>query len=213
VGITVSYLAPAAAGATFAYSVERQADGKFFDFTLNTFRHSALVLTAARTRPLVPRDEFMDMAAEFAHVEDGATYIIRIHRTDRVTRIVAALPVTVWFAGDRVTTVEEGQLVEPSYRAGKKFFEGRTIEAKWRLTFYGDDGFTIHTATLWEDATSSCNCPRWCRKMQGQRRSCPHAERALTLTANVDETGAQPAVPSAPPPPVPPRQRSRPVDT
>ena len=128
-------------------------------------------------------------AADFDHVEDGEAYIVRVHHVGG--EIIAELPLTIWLDEGYVATSEGGRYMEPSYRAGKKFVDGKTIEAKYRLTVYGDDGFTIHTATLWEDGTTSCNCPRWGPKIDGRRR-CPHSLRALTLTANVDETGEQP---------------------
>jgi len=88
-----------------------------------------------------------------------------------------------------------------------------SIIAKYRLVVFGDDGSTVYTATLWEDGTTSCNCPRWGPKQPGLGRRCIHSVRAAKLTANVDETGEQPG----PPPPTPGnnpfRRRSRSIDT
>ncbi len=220
-GITIRYMEPAAAGASFTYSVERQEDEAFFDFKLGRFRLLGDITARAVSAPLTYSDN--DAAtAEFNHVVDGETYIVRIHRADRGDRIIAEIPLTVQ-DGEGLRADSEGGLdMEPTYRSGKKFLGGAVIDAKYRLTFYGNDGFTIHTATLWDDGTTSCNCPRWCRKMQGMERGCPHSLRAQSLTDNVDETGERPVPPPAPlpaPPPTVPREtnpfrrRSRSVDT
>jgi hypothetical protein len=108
--------------------------------------------------------------------------------------------------------------VKPAFKRGKKVVDDRAIEAKYRLICHGSDGCTIYTATLWADGTTSCNCPAWRFERKGVRK-CKHATRALTLTADIDETGGQPvratsAVVEEPRPGiVPSRQRSRPVDT
>jgi hypothetical protein len=214
VGITIRYLAPAAAGTTFTYSVERYADKKFFDFGLNTFRTLAEIPKQDATRPLIYHSDSLDGHAEFDH-EPDAVYIIRVYRVGQNNQVIVELP-AIMCRHDSVMATGEGQDMEPYYRSGKKFFDGRVIEAIYRLTFHGDDGFTVHTATLWEDGTSSCNCPRWIKLSRGKKeRECPHSLRALTLTASIDETGEQPKKPltgssqgiSAS------RQRSRVVDT
>jgi hypothetical protein len=206
VGILVRYLAPAAAGSAFTYSVERRADGAFFDFELDVFRPLDDILPQATTRPLIYYDAG-SVAAHFEQADDSGAYTFRVYDVGHGSKLVAELPVPAW--------KKDGRKMEPSYRMGKKFFNGKAIDARYRLTFYGNDGFTVHTATLWEDGTSSCNCPRWTRKTT-QERGCPHSQRALTLVANVDETGEQPEPPepkSTPRTTNPFRRRSRPVDT
>jgi hypothetical protein len=213
VGITIRYLEPAAAGASFTYSVERREDEAFFDFKLGGFRLLGDIEARALTAPLIYHDGAA--TAEFNHDVDGEAYIVRIHRVGMGDRIVAEIPLTVQDGEGQCLDSKGGLDMEPSYRAGKKFLGGEVIEATYRLTFYGNDGFTIHTATLWDDGTTSCNCPRWTKKMQGMERGCPHSVRAQSLTANIDETGERPV---APPPTVPRetnpfRRRSRSVDT
>jgi hypothetical protein len=212
VGIMIRYLAPAAAGSAFAYSVERRIDEVFFDFDLGIFRPLNDISPRAVFSPLFYHDGAV--TADFDYADAGEMYIIRVHHTGQNGKIVAELPLTAVGEADHVSTRKGVQHMEPSFRSGKKFFNGKVIEAKYRLTFYGNDGFTVHTATLWEDGTASCNCPQWIKKVTEERR-CRHTVRALALTCNVDETGEQPA----PPPPKvqretnPFRRRSRPVDT
>lgn len=212
-GIDIRYLAPAAAGTAFAYSVERHADEAFFDFELDMFRRLDDIPVHAVTRPLIYYDDGA-VAAHFEQVEEGARYTFRIHHVGVGNKIIAELPITILRSEGRGATIKGEEHMEPSYRAGKKFIGNQAIEARHRLTFYGNDGFTVHTATLWDDGTSSCNCPRWGPKVDG-RRQCVHSVRALALTANIDETGDQPE-PPAPKPQRgtnPFRRRSRPVDT
>ena len=100
-----------------------------------------------------------------------------------------------------------------TYWRGKKLLGSQTIEARYRLVFYASDGCTINTATLWEDGTTSCNCKGW-----QFRKKCKHSIRALTITADVDETGERPEpIPAVPEEPVqrttPFRRRTRSVDT
>jgi hypothetical protein len=207
VGILVRYMAPAAAGTAFAYSVERRADKAFFDFELGVFRPLGAIPTGAITRPLTYHDA-ESVADHFEQADDSAAYIFRVYDFSRGGKLVAKLPVPAGSAVGRRSNVE------PSYRTGKKFIGNKAIDARYRLTVYGDDGFTVHTATLWEDGTSSCNCPRWGPKVDGKRQ-CKHSVRALTLTANIDETGDQPEPPAPKVQPAtnPFRRRSRPVDT
>ena len=201
-GIEIRYVAPAAAGTRFTYSVQRRADGSFFDFERGIYRPLGDIAPRATAAAMAYRKWVA--TATFSHLVAGEEYIIRVR--GRADAVVAVLPITA--------AAEGGQPMEPSYRAGKKFVDGKAIEAEARLTFYGNDGFTIHTATLWADGTSSCNCPRWTKK-DGPVRRCPHSDRALTLIANVDETGERPE----PPAPAtqeatsPFRRRSRHVDT
>lgn len=104
-----------------------------------------------------------------------------------------------------------------TFHGGQKFIGSLAISARYRLTCFGSDGVTIYTATLWADGTSSCNCPAWRFERNGVRK-CKHATRALSLTADVDETGGQARpTPAAAEEPVqgtnPFRRRSRQVDT
>jgi hypothetical protein len=210
VGIEIRYLAPAAAGSAFAYSVERREDRLLFDFELCVFRRLKDIPSHAVTELMIYHDG--TASANFNHLEEGKKYIFRVHRIGQVDKIIATLPVTAC-TDHYISPSEGGQDMEPSYRSGKKFIDNRVVEARYRLTVYGDDGFTIHTATLWEDGTTSCNCPRWGPKVDGKRR-CIHSVRAQELTDNVDETGERP-----PPAPKvskkidPVQRRSRPVDT
>jgi hypothetical protein len=205
-GITIRYTAPVKPGATVAYSVERREDGAYFDFVLCAFRPYKDIPKSATTGAMVLHEEVR--YAEFKHAKAGKEYIIRVHDGPG-GKPIAELPVTA-NAGHE----QKGYQKEPSYRSGKKFVDGKAIEAKYRLTFHGNDGFTVHTATLWEDGTSSCNCPQWTKKTT-RVRGCRHSERALTLTANIDETGEQPEppAPKGPQGPTPFKRRSRPVDT
>lgn len=191
-GITIRYLEPAAAGTPLIYSIERRADGEFFDFVLNTFRPREKIPAYAITRPLVNHPNGHAMHAQFDDVELGKVYIVRVYRADQKGRPIVELPVTVvQYREDSASASGEKENMEPSYRSGKKFMGGKVIEARYRYTFHGDDGFTVHTATLWEDGTSSCNCPRWGPKQRDGTRSCAHSRRVLELTDNLDETGAQ----------------------
>jgi len=100
-----------------------------------------------------------------------------------------------------------------TFKRGKKFLDGQEIEARHRLVFYASDGCTINTATLWVDGTTSCNCPGW-----SFRKKCKHADRALHLTASIDETGELSSRPTSnaaesPKATNPFRRRSRNVDT
>jgi hypothetical protein len=223
VGIEIRYEEPAETGGSFTYSVQRRADGAVFDFGLAMFRILRGRLPRSAAAPLVRLGRAA--SARFDHMKAGEDYIIRIHEAGR---IIADLPLTAGPADCGPSwappvSAPQGQGVPhmaDSYRGGKKYADGRTIEAVHRLTFHGDDGFTVHTATLWADGTSSCNCPRWCKKQEGMARGCPHSDRAMTLTANVDETREQPEPapppePAAPPAPAsnPFRPRRRTVDT
>ena len=103
--------------------------------------------------------------------------------------------------------------MQPTFKRGRKFLGDKEIAARHRLVFYASDGCTINTATLWEDGTSSCNCRGWIF-----HKKCKHAARALSLTANLDETGEQSSRPTPPAPASPCatnpfRRRSRSVDT
>jgi hypothetical protein len=225
VGIEIRYEEPAETGGSFTYSVQRRGDGAFFDFGLGVFRPLRGRPPRAAAAPLVRRGR--TASARFDHMEIGKDYIVRVHEAGR-GRVVADLPLTAGPADCGPGKAEPAgglqgqgaQHMADSYRGGKKYSDGLTIEAKHRYTFHGDDGFTVHTATLWADGTSSCNCPRWCKKQEGMARGCPHSERALALTANVDETREQPGPapppePAAPPAPAsnPFRPRRRTVDT
>ena len=218
--INIYYSVPAAAGTAFTYSVERQADKAFFDFELRVFRPVANIPMHAFTKPLNYHNGIV--ADDFNYDEDGEVYIVRLHNVGQDGKVTIGKPVTSQRGQDQGPTKEGGKHMEPTYRAGKKFIGSQVIEAKYRFTFHGNDGFTVHTATLWDDGTSSCNCPRWTKKLQGQDRGCPHSQRALSLTANVDETGEQPDKPAtAGTPPTsagqrttnPFQRRSRSVDT
>ena len=175
-GITIRYLVPAAAGPAFTYSVERPEDETFFDFKRCMFRLLGDIPAHAVTAPLIYYDGAA--TAEFSHDVDGEAYIIHVYRVGLGDRVVASIPLTVQDGEGRRSERKGEPDMEPSYRAGKKFLGGEVIEATYRLTFYGNDGFTIHTATLWDDGTTSCNCPRWTKKMQGMERGCPHSVRA-----------------------------------
>ncbi len=85
------------------------------------------------------------------------------------------------------------------YRHGKKYDNGKEISAVCRLIFYADDGETVHTATRWEDGTTSCNCPRWTRYSRSDNRDCAHATRVAFLTKTLDETrpAADPGITAA----------------
>ena len=206
-GLKIRYLAPAAAGVSFAYAVQRREDGAYFDFEQGVYRPLKGVSQQAPTAPLVREGEAA--VAEFHHLNIGKQYTIRIIDRGPHGEITYDFPITA----DADSCGEGGEHVEPSYRHGKKFLDGKTIEARFRLTVHGDDGFTVHTATLWEDGTTSCNCPRWGPHKRGEQRRCPHSIRAATLTANVDETREQPEPTPAAPATSPFRRRSRTVDT
>ena len=201
-GIKIIYEVPAAAGTAFTYSVQRHEDGAFFDFEQKTFRPLECIAPHAARRLL--RRGVRGLFANFKHSEVGKKYIILVVEASPHGSIIAEVPVTDY---------GKGQHMDPSYRKGKKFVDGKAIDAKYRLVVFGDDGSTVYTATLWEDGTTSCNCPRWGPKQPGLGRRCIHSVRAAKLTANVDETGEQPG----PPPPTPGnnpfRRRSRSIDT
>jgi len=57
-----------------------------------------------------------------------------------------------------------------SYRDGAKVVDGVGVRPVGRQTFPSSDGYTLYTATLWEDGERSCNCPGW-----SFRRKCKHA--------------------------------------
>jgi hypothetical protein len=206
VGLEIRFVAPAEAGATFTYSVQRE-DGAYFDFEQGVYRQLRDTPQLANTRPLIHNGDAA--IAHFDHMKLGERYIIRITHGNPDGKITYEWPITA----DADSCGEGGEHVEPSYRHGKKFLDGKTIEAKFRLTVHGDDGFTVHTATLWEDGTTSCNCPRWGPHKRGEQRRCPHSIRAATLTANIDETREQPGPTPAAPATSPFRRRSRTVDT
>jgi hypothetical protein len=211
VGLEIRYMVSAAAGITFAYSVQRRADGAYFDFERGVYRPQEHIPRHATTAPLTWDGEAM--AASFDHLKLGEEYIVRLLENRPTYVATYEWPITA--DTDSCGSGEGVKHVEPSYSKGKKFLDGKAIEARFRYTFHGDDGFTVHTATLWADGTSSCNCPRWGPHKRGQERRCIHSDRALTLAANVDETGAQPGPPAATVSPAtsPFRRRSRTVDT
>jgi hypothetical protein len=184
-------------GRQLAYSVERLNDGLFFDFKSQTFRELTKIdeQDAMTTLPYRGHGVYAD---EFG-TDDVYNYRIRVHDRGESSEIVAELPVGTGGVRTLAEMEEAARMPQPSYRKGKKYFGGREISARFRYTFYGDDGYTVHTATLWEDGTSSCNCSRWTKQLPGRPRTCPHAERALTLTANVDETGTIPTQDAAQP--------------
>lgn len=203
-------------GLHLAYSVERVADGTFFDFQARAFRPLEDVDETDVTRPLPSRGRG-EYGTEFKQVTDGSEYIVRVHDRGAASAIVAEMPVGIGGARKMAELEEAARMPEPSYRQGKKYCQGQEIPARYRYTFFGNDGYTIHTAVLWEDGTSSCNCPRWTKKVPGSPRHCPHAERALTLTVNVDDTGTIPVPPTPSAPgaagPQSARRRQRTVDT
>lgn len=205
-GITIRYTAPVATSAIVTYSVERREDGAFFDFDLRVFRPYKDIPKHVTTGAMLVSAGAM--SAEFNYAKVGKEYIIRVHDGPG-GKPIAELPVTA-----NAAQAQGGYQKEPSYRGGKKFVDGKAIEAKYRLTFYGNDGFTVHTATLWEDGTSSCNCPQWIKKTT-KVRGCRHSLRAMDLTANIDETGEQPDPPKPDEPKAtsPFKRRPRSVDT
>jgi hypothetical protein len=211
VGLEIRYMAPPADGVTFAYSVQRRADGAYFDFEQGIYRPLASIPRHAATAPLVRGGEAV--VGHFGHLKLGEEYIVHLIENRPTGMVTYKWPITA--DADSCGSGGGVKHMEPSYSKGKKFLDGKAIEAKFRYTFHGDDGFTVHTATLWKDGTSSCNCPRWGPHKRGQERRCIHSDRALTLTANVDETGAQPDPPAAVPSQAtsPFRRRSRTVDT
>jgi hypothetical protein len=77
--------------------------------------------------------------------------------------------------------------VEATFKNGKKYIGGAVIEPRHMLTTFSSNGVTKYTAVLWEDGTTSCNCPGWWSK-KGKVRTCKHTARAAKLTATVDET-------------------------
>lgn len=184
-------------GRQLAYSVERIDDGLYFDFSANEFS-SLDVIADFYSACSLPHLGEGTYGTEFTEITDGSEYMVRVHDRAAGLAVVAEMPVGIGGAR-RVAELEEAaSMPQPSFRKGKKYHEGREISARYRYTFYGDDGYTVHTATLWEDGTSSCNCTRWIKQKVGEERNCPHAERALTLTANLDDTGTIP-VPTTPP--------------
>jgi hypothetical protein len=102
-----------------------------------------------------------------------------------------------------------------TFKDGKKYVAGVEVRVKHRLTCFGSDGNTIYTATLWADGEASCNCPAWRFERKG-KRGCKHATRAMTLTADVDETGGLGRTAAAAEPDLgttPFKRRTRSVDT
>ena len=191
-GLKIRHWVPAVAGTRFTYSVERRADGEFFDFEQSVFRPLEHIPSGATAGRMVRRGGAV--IANFAHMEAGKEYIVRVQQINRDGPVtIVVLPIL----NDWEEPVIRGKRMGVAYRSGKKFLDGQVIEARHRYTFHGNDGFTVHTATLWEDGTSSCNCPRWGKSIDRfGNRSCVHSERAATLTENIDETGAQPDLPS-----------------
>jgi hypothetical protein len=209
VGLEIRYLGPAVSGIAITYTVQRRADEAFFDFARKEFRPREEIPQRAVAGKMVRRAGVI--SGVFDHARVGEAYIIYIHVGPGWT---IKLPITAGV--DDCNPANQGaEPMDPSYRAGKKFIGNKAIEARFRYTFFGNDGYTKHTATLWEDGTSSCNCPRWGPHLPGQPRRCPHSERALTLTANVDETGEQPEPekPAGPQTTSPFRRGRRSVDT
>jgi len=106
---------------------------------------------------------------------------------------------------------------KPSFKQGQKFVGNKAIKAKYRLITHGSDGVTVYTATLWEDGTTSCNCPAWRFQKSSSERGCKHATRARFLDQDVDETGMSNRTPAAKEEPsygtTPFKRRTRSVDT
>ena len=106
--------------------------------------------------------------------------------------------------------------MEATFRNGKKYVGGTVVEARHTLTTFSSNGVTKYTAVLWEDGTTSCNCPGWwSRKAKGL--TCKHAARAEKLTTTVDETSGYEVPTSAAGKPqqgtTPFKRRTRSVDT
>ena len=80
--------------------------------------------------------------------------------------------------------------MEATYKDGKKHLGGKVIEPRHTLNTLSSNGMTVYTAVLWEDGTTSCNCPGWWSK-KGKVRTCKHTVRAEKLTTSIDETGGR----------------------
>lgn len=82
------------------------------------------------------------------------------------------------------------------FHDGQKITDGKRFDALRTEDFTSSNGVTIYTATLWEDHTTSCNCPGW-----AIRKTCKHTK---TLGSRPDRSvRTRPATPTPPPRPRP----------
>jgi hypothetical protein len=102
------------------------------------FRPRGNVPARAATGPLVYRDEFADVAADFDHGEGGEVYIIRVHQGGPGGRIVAELPVTCCEGGG-VPSARGGQHMDASYRSGGEPLGDRAIESRHDSLPHGNE--------------------------------------------------------------------------
>lgn len=83
--------------------------------------------------------------------------------------------------------------MKSSFSNGKKITNGKVIEPKYYLNTRSSNGRTVYTTILWADGDTSCDCPAWRFEKKDGTRHCKHLKQAAALTADLDETGTQPA--------------------
>jgi hypothetical protein len=60
-----------------------------------------------------------------------------------------------------------------SFRNGMKYVDGTVYCAVRHVEVLSSNGHTVYTASLWQDGTTSCNCPGW-----AMRKRCRHEAEA-----------------------------------
>lgn len=81
------------------------------------------------------------------------------------------------------------------FQDGQKITDGQRFDAIRTEDFTSSNGVTIYTATLWEDHTTSCNCPGW-----AIRKTCKHTKTFIRPGRPVHTRSVTPTPPPRPRP-------------
>jgi hypothetical protein len=133
VSLEIRYMASAACGFTFAYSVQRRADGTFFDFERKVFRPLESIPRHAATAPLVWDGEVH--AADFDYLKLGEKYIVRLLENRPTYVATYEWPIIA----DANSCGSGGRVMQPvSYQPRPVSYQPRPDRRRTKIVINGD---------------------------------------------------------------------------